>query len=52
MRPILPIVPERFSLLPYTASDRLQMAVSGNYLLGIAAVGRPSHLFSNQISLK
>jgi hypothetical protein len=50
MRPILPIVPKRFSLLPYTASNGHQLAVSGNYLLGFAAVERPSHLFSSQIS--
>jgi hypothetical protein len=52
MHPILPIIPERLSLLPYTVSDRLQVAVSGNYLPGIAAVERPFNLFPGKISLK
>ncbi len=47
MRPIQLIEHERASLLPYTALDELQMAVTGNYLLGIAAVEWPLHLFSS-----
>ncbi len=52
MHPILPTVAERFSLSPLTVSDGLQIIVSGNCLLRIAVAGRPSYLFSSQMTMK